>query len=127
VNLKEKLLDADVSLGLFLSDTPEKFGTVILDENDEFVECEDKPLVPRSKWIWGAMAFRKTFVCVSKLVSRENEEVQVADMLNKAKQIGLKVTVSKYLDGQYHDVGTLENLLEYMKRNIRISSIESNK
>ena len=117
-------VDADVCVGLFRAAHPERFGTVILTGTGEFVTCEDKPLTPKSKWFWGALAFRKRFAEVCKTTRpRNNKEVQVADALNLSKRRGLGIAVHKFSDGAYYDLGTPENVVRYFaSRSWNVSS-----
>lgn len=115
--LTRKLLsyNADVCLGLFWVSSPERFGTVILDDNGEFVACEDKPRIPKTHWIWGVMTFKKTFSEISKSLKKADGEVQVADALSMARKKGLKILAHKFRHGEYYDFGTYENLAKYLK------------
>lgn len=100
---------ADVTLGLFPTKTPEKFGMVDL-QDKQIVGFVDKPRQTNLRYMWGIAAWSPTFTdfmhsYLSGIVTSEKECV-LSDIFEAALREGLTIQPMFYEDGRYHDIGT---------------------
>jgi glucose-1-phosphate thymidylyltransferase len=125
-NVFQKLLmrhrqsSADLTLGLFQTDTPEKFGVVELDSNEAVVCTIDKPENTELTLMWGCACWSPKFTqLLSEYVSSvsyDGKEAILGDVFNLAIKEGLIVQSCTFLDGQYMDIGTADELDLALKR-----------
>ena len=107
----------DVTLVLFPTDRPEKFGMVRLDENDRVLEIVDKPRLTELKEMWGCIIWQPSFTeCLHESVSRGISDF--AQIMNNAIAAGLHFSGVHMVNGVYIDLGTYEEIME-MDRHFR--------
>lgn len=98
-----------VSMGLFKTDHPEKFGMVEL-KNIEVVNVVDKPKVTKLEYAWGFMYWHQRFTelihtCV------KNGIFDFANIINiAASKERYSVIANIILNCEYHDLGTFEEI-----------------
>ena len=111
---------ADLSLGLFRTDTPEKFGMVECDSDGTVLGTIDKPENTQLTLMWGCAcwSFRFTELLTDYVasVAYEGKEAVLGDVFNRAIENGLAVQGCTFDDGQYIDIGTTNELDLALKR-----------
>jgi len=105
---------ADLVLGLFVTDTPHKFGMVMIDDDGNVVETIDKPSETTLNYMWGNAGWGPVF---SRFMheylqehSYQGKEIVLGDVFNAAIREGMRVVAHVYEDGKYIDIGTVEEL-----------------
>jgi glucose-1-phosphate thymidylyltransferase len=104
---------ADVTLGLFPTDAPEKFGMVELDANGHVIGFIDKPAHSDLKLMWGCAAWSPRFTnflhdFTARLPATGNESV-LSDVFQAALNNGLEICAKLFPTGRYHDIGLPES------------------
>ncbi|MBX7245158.1 MAG: hypothetical protein K1X53_06645 [Candidatus Sumerlaeaceae bacterium] len=106
-------LDSDVQLGVFPTDTPERFGPVRHDAAGQVIEVIDKPARTDLRGIWGIAAWSPRF---SKFVHEtlaarpEMKSLSIGLLFNEAITAGLKVRANFFESGSYLDLGDPSNI-----------------
>ncbi|MFC2076948.1 sugar phosphate nucleotidyltransferase, partial [candidate division KSB1 bacterium] len=104
----------DLTLGLFPTDTPSKFGMVSFDSSQKFSFTIDKPKESDLEYMWGIAAWGPGFTEFQgrylKDVHRSRWEAILGDVFNAAKESGLKIGCAPFADGKYMDIGTADEL-----------------
>lgn len=111
---------SDLTLGLFRTSNPSKFGMVAFDPQYNITAHEDKPIHTQLQWLWGIACWGRRFAdlmhsTLSNL-KHQDREVVLGDIFNAALAQGLCVKGLPFEDGRYVDIGTYEDLklaLEY--------------
>lgn len=112
--------EADLTLGIFYTDTPWKFSPVKVDEHGRVLYNVDKPKETRLRNTWGICCWGPQFTelmhrYLAELVG-EDREVVLSDVFNEALSQSLNVQ-GLYLEaGQYLDIGTAEELDTALRR-----------
>lgn len=112
---------ADLTLGLFLTNYPQKFGMVTFDENNNFLWTYDKPQSTNLNFMWGIACWEYSFASLMNdyLIGNKNKinkkEIILGDIFNIAKTQGLKIKVLPFTSGDYHDIGSLDELISILK------------
>lgn len=101
--------DIDVLLGLFFTNTPEKFGMVETDNNKIVKKIIDKPKKSSLTKMWGCIVWGPKF---SRFLhdSVQSGEYDFANILNSAINEGLNVQNSFFPEGNYIDIGTFSEV-----------------
>ena len=104
---------ADLTLGLFSTSAPHKFGMVELDEQGRVHYFVDKPVNSSLRYMWGIAAWSPRF---SRLlagflagVPGGGREVVLSDAFQTALDAGLEVQSLVLDPARYHDIGTPED------------------
>jgi len=110
----------DLTLGLFKTDNPSKFGMVEFTLDGKVVRTTDKPLKTNLEYMWGCCCWGPGFTKLMKehlghKNSLENEIV-FGDIINIAILKNLNVGSFCFDDGQYLDIGTCEELDKALKK-----------
>lgn len=106
---------ADVTLGLFPTNNPEKYGMVAFDDTNSFVSTVDKPKHTDLKYLWGIACWNKTF---SEFLDQflntcdATQEVVLSSVFQAAYNHGLSIKVVPFHTGSFIDIGTLDDLLK---------------
>lgn len=112
--------NSDVSVGVFRTDTPHKFGMVEIDEADRIVDNVDKPLSTDLEYMWGVACWSPSFVeLVHDFLRREGSvtrEVVLSELFQLAHDSGLDVRAVRFDDGEYLDIGTVKELNRAIER-----------
>lgn len=113
---KEKSL---LTLGLFPTNNPEKFGMVELD-NEDVICTIDKPKDTKLKYMWGCACWSQEFTkLIHKFLiehSYSGTELVLGDVFNYAIDLKLKVKGLIFEDGKYIDIGTTGELDQALKQ-----------
>lgn len=111
---------ADLTLGLFPTNYPSKFGMVSTDEENNIIYTIDKPPISKLKYMWGCAIWSRNFsnllnefVCSLKGNTKENV---LGDVFNLAIERKMIVKGYKADGGQYIDIGTSDELDIALKR-----------
>jgi glucose-1-phosphate thymidylyltransferase len=100
---------ADVSLGLFRTRTPWKFGMVELDGRSRVVRNHDKPKETTLDYMWGIGCWNHRFATLMRQHLRHWDsprEIVLSDLLDEALRQGLDVLGVPFDSGSYHDIGS---------------------
>lgn len=105
---------ADLTLGLFPTDTPEKFGMVECDQAGNVLSTVDKPKNSSLALMWGCACWSSRFTqllsdYVTSMASAGKEAV-LGDVFNRALESKYIVRGCVFEDGQYIDIGTTDEL-----------------
>lgn len=110
---------ADLSLGLFATDRPHKFGMVEIDEQHNVVSTIDKPKLSSLKYMWGTCCWSGRFTnLLNEFLSRHDaggKETVLGDVFNAALAGGLNVRGLPTPEGRYIDIGTADELNAALK------------
>jgi len=111
---------ADITLGIFPTDHPEKLCPVQLDPSGRVLGMTDKPAQTELRNAWGCACWSPTFtefmhqyLCS---LGQPRREVVLADVFRAAMHAGLNVRGVFFEAGEYIDVGTPEDLLVAVHR-----------
>ena len=109
---------ADLVLGLFRTDHPEKFGMVDLDERGRVRRIVDKPKATALELMWGAILWRPRFTERLHARVEAGGSLDFATLVNEAIAEGFDVRGVELAGGRYVDVGTYEEIarLEHESR-----------
>ena len=111
---------ADLTLGLFATHYPSKFGMVALDEQNNVMYTIDKPAESQLNYMWGCAIWSATFSeLLTEFVESRNgntKESVLGDVFNLA--IERKMLVKGFVanDGKYIDIGTSDELDSALKK-----------
>lgn len=103
----------DITLGLFPTDTPEKFGMVELNEQGNISRFIDKPSQTKLRLMWGCAVWSPRFTqfmhqYLADLATPESEVV-LSDVFSAALRAGYQFGAFQIENGHYHDIGTPES------------------
>jgi len=125
-DLFEKLLEfheqnsSDLTLGLFPTNTPSKFGMTATDEDGNVLYTLDKPLKTDLTHAWGCACWSKEFsYLLNEFLDEKHEfdkEIVLGDVFNYAIEKKLTVKALKLDDAKYIDIGTSDELDAALKK-----------
>jgi len=109
---------ADLTLGLFHTDRPSKFGMVNIGRDFAVVDHVDKPRAIDFEWMWGIACWGPRFTALLHDVVEERlgssnatgRETVLGDVFDAAIASGFCVKGLPIEDGQYIDIGTYDDL-----------------
>lgn len=111
--------EADLTLGLFPTDSPQKFGMIGLDSDYNVIEHIDKPSSTHLRWLWGIACWGPRFTTLmhevletqrANIATWKGREVVLGDIFDIALEAGLRVKGLPFENGRYIDIGTYEDL-----------------
>jgi len=121
---------ADVVLGLFPADQPQKMDMVDLDEDDRIRQIVIKPCHTHLHDTWIIAVWTPVFtrfmheylVAVQTEYNQDNgssrrRELFVGDVIQAAIQTGLQIETVRFPNGDYLDIGTPEDLVKAIHNN----------
>ncbi|NNJ09838.1 hypothetical protein EKD04_005820 [Chloroflexales bacterium ZM16-3] len=112
--------DADVTLGLFPTSTPHKFGMVAQEAGGHIVGFVDKPAQTDLTLMWGLAAWSPRFAdfLAADLAGRpaSSPEVVLSDVFAAALTAGLSIQGITLDRANYHDIGTPEDFQSVVLR-----------
>lgn len=112
--------EADLTLGLFETMNPSKFGMVEINSNNSVITTVDKPHNSNLKYMWGCACWSSSFTLLVDDYLRQNpyngKELVLGDIFNKAINCGMKVNGLPIKDGLYIDLGTADEIDSALKR-----------
>jgi glucose-1-phosphate thymidylyltransferase len=110
---------ADLTLGLFRTCNPSKFGMVGIDTDCNVVKHVDKPTQTDLEWLWGIACWGQRFAALmhTSLSCQHpvEREVVLGDMFDAAMAQGLRVKGLPFEDGHYIDIGTYDDLKQALE------------
>lgn len=104
---------ADLCLGVFPVDEPERLGPVELDDDGQIVRVHDKPERPPARNSWGVASWTPAFTafCVAwEQRAASDRERALGHVFEAARRDGLRVVARAFPDGALLDVGTPRGL-----------------
>ncbi len=111
---------ADLTLALFPTGNPSKFGMVEIDANANVIRTIDKPRTTNLRLMWGACCWSPSF---TELIARyirgktySSDEVVLGDVFNFALELKMKVKGLAFETGKYIDIGTTAELNTALKQ-----------
>lgn len=106
--------EADLTLGIFDTDTPWKFSPVQINDQGRVLSIVDKPKETQLRNTWGICCWGPGFTEMMHrylaALAPDSQEVVLADVFNSALNQGLTVHGMHFEGGQYLDIGTAEEL-----------------
>jgi glucose-1-phosphate thymidylyltransferase len=104
---------ADVTLGLFETSTPHKFGMVDLAEDGSIRRFVDKPAQTNLNMMWGLAVWSPAFTQYMRAylgsVARVDSEIVLSDVFQAALDDGLTFQGMCIAGARYQDIGTPED------------------
>ena len=104
--------DDDVILALFVTERPEKFGMVRLDQTNHVLEIVDKPRQTNLTEMWGSIIWRPKFTEYLHNCVLGEGMTDFAEIMNRAIAAGLRFRGVPISGGTYADLGTYEEIME---------------
>jgi glucose-1-phosphate thymidylyltransferase len=105
---------ADLTLGLFPTENPSKFGMVDIDEDNNIRKIIDKPKQTSLKYMWGGACWSPVFSNILNSYLEEHrykgKENLLGDVFTSAIENKLVVKGLLFSDGRYFDIGTADEL-----------------
>lgn len=112
--------DADLTLGLFPTDNPSKFGMVEIDADNNVISTIDKPKQTELTLMWGCACWSPRFTELLHTFLTDNpfsgREIVLGDVFDEALRRNYTVKGIPFQDGQYIDIGTAAELNSALKR-----------
>ncbi|HZA52669.1 MAG TPA: sugar phosphate nucleotidyltransferase [Candidatus Udaeobacter sp.] len=120
---QQALSDADIVLGLFPADRPEKMDVVELGKNGRVTDLVIQPHQTRLQYSWDVAVwtprfteFLHSYLAAQKTVAPSHAELSVGHVIQAAIRDGLRVEGVPVSDEPYLDIGTPEGLTKAIKR-----------
>ncbi len=110
---------ADLTLGLFPTEKPSKFGMVKFDAQENFINTIDKPSFSDLKYMWGIACWNNSFrTYLKEFIDKHafKNELALGTVFQAACDDGLRINVLPFPTGKYFDIGTPEDLQEAIER-----------
>jgi len=105
---------ADLTLALFPTDNPSKFGMVEIDADNNVVRQVDKPKQTDLRLMWGACAWSPAFTAlIGEYLDKspfQGKEIVLGDIFDEALRRKMTVKGLAFEDGKYIDIGTTGEL-----------------
>lgn len=105
---------ADLTLALFPTDNPSKFGMVDMDENNDVIWTYDKPETSDLRCAWGACCWSPAFTALIGdylgNLKPGSREVILGDVFNHAIERKMRVKATSFEGAKYIDIGTTAEL-----------------
>jgi len=110
---------ADLTLGVFPTDQPERLSVVEMDDVGRVLSVTDKPAYPRFNNTWGIACWGPRFtelLNISLAGLCAAREVVLADVFQAAIEGGMRVCARYFQKGEYVDIGVEEDLCAAVAR-----------
>jgi glucose-1-phosphate thymidylyltransferase len=111
--LIKKHNSADLSLGLFLTDKPYKFGMIKTDNAFNITYHRDKPSKTKALMMWGIAIWEPCFTKIlHKHIKRTppvSKEITLGDIFDIALDEGRSCKAYPIVGGKYYDIGTYDD------------------
>lgn len=118
---------ADLVLGVFPTDHPEKLGPVSLRDDGTVIRVQDKPANSSARNTWGIAAWRPSFSTLlhesvrAWLDAGREGELPLGSIFENAIDVGLTVRAVFFKDGRYDDVGTPDGISALISDQVGLS------
>ncbi len=109
---------ADVVLGLFPTQQPQKAGMVEFDAAGQVMQIIEKPQQSELTYMWAIAVWRPSFTqFLNDYVSRHlaGTELPIGDVIQAAIAAGLRVEAEPFATGSFRDVGTPDDLRQAIR------------
>ncbi len=110
----------ELTLGLFPTANPAKFGMVQTDDDDNVTYIVDKPAKTDLKYMWGCACWSPTFTDLISSYLQKNpyagKEIVLGDIFQRTVELNMKVKALHFDHGRYIDIGTAEELDTALKQ-----------
>jgi glucose-1-phosphate thymidylyltransferase len=122
---RQQASDADVVLGLFPTNKPQKAGMVDFDDTGRVRLIIEKPPQSNLQYMWGIAVWKSTFTeflhqYLITLKAKSNlsklPEIPIGDVIQAAIQQGFHVEAEAFPDGTYLDIGTPDDLVRAVRQ-----------
>lgn len=104
---------AELSLGLFPTDKPHKFGMIKTDANANIIYHQDKPARTDAKTMWGITAWEPSFTKLlheqTRKLPASDKEMALGDVFDVMMQQGKICKAYPIAEGRYYDIGTYDD------------------
>lgn len=104
---------AELSLGLFPTDKPHKFGMIKTDADANIIYHEDKPTHTDATSMWGIAAWESSFTAVlhehAQKVPTSDKEMALGDVFDAMMQQKKVCKAYPITGGEYYDIGTYDD------------------
>ena len=111
---------ADVTLGIFPTDQPQRLCPVVMDEQGRVLSMTDKPVHTDVMNTWGCACWSPSFTEFMQgflsTIAPPSQEVVLASVFRAAIEEGLAVHGVFFEEGEYIDVGTPDDLVIAVRR-----------
>jgi len=101
---------AEVTLGVFPTAEPHRFGMVALDAQDRVVASIDKPRDTELRYMWGIACWGPAFTALMgehlRGLAEAPSELVLSSVFQRAIDDGLHVRAVRFEDGEYVDIGS---------------------
>jgi glucose-1-phosphate thymidylyltransferase len=117
--------NADVVLGLFPTNQPQKAGMVHFDDTGKVELIIEKPQESSLRYMWGIAVWKPTFtrflheyLAILKNNSNLSQlpELPIGDIIQAGINEGLQVQAEAFADGTYLDIGTPDDLVRAVQQ-----------
>ena len=122
LNTHHRSSGADLTLGLFATDNPAKFGMVKIDGDGakaRIVQFIDKPKQTTLKLMWGLAVWTPVFGAFMhkhlSTLSADRPEYVLSDVFQAAVDAGMKVAHLDLVGSRYNDIGTPEEFQQVVR------------
>jgi len=109
-----------VTIGAFPTDKPNKYGMIEFDEDMNLTNVIDKPESSNLKFMWGIACWDYSFLhfLANYLDTNRDKkgELLLSDVFVCAINQGLSIKVLPFINGEYHDIGTIDDLFITIER-----------
>lgn len=117
---RQRATDADIVLGLYRTERPQKSDMVKLDQRGKVLDIVIKPSSTNLVYTWIVAVwtavfsrFLHTFIGNrSTFEKKGSEELYIGDVIREGLRAGLSVEKVIFCDGNYMDIGTPEDLIQ---------------
>lgn len=120
---RQRQTDADLTLGLYQTGQPWRFGMVDFEPDGRVVGCVDKPAQTGLRYLWGNACWGPRFTeflnqgLTQRLAgAAPPRELVLGDFFHAAAEAGLLVQSVRFDDGQYVDIGSPAELEQTIRR-----------
>jgi glucose-1-phosphate thymidylyltransferase len=124
---------ADLTLGLFATDQPWRFGMVGHDDEYHLTACIDKPSRTKLNFMWGNACWGPKFseflddgIQGAVFGESNKREIVLGDYFWKAVEAGLNVFVYPFDHGEYIDIGSPKDLVWAVRQFTKLESENHN-
>ncbi|MBE9211888.1 dTDP-glucose pyrophosphorylase [Plectonema cf. radiosum LEGE 06105] len=111
---------ADVVLGLFPTDKPQKAGMVNFDDTGKVYSIIEKPLDSNLHFMWAIAVWQPSFskflheylIAIKQDINLPHlPEIPIGNVIQAAISKGLQVEAEAFINGSYLDIGTPDDLI----------------
>lgn len=123
LQIKNELIteNADLVLGVFPTDFPERLGPVRFNKNGKVTNVYDKPERTDLANTWGIAAWNTKFsrLLQQQLQSSNGKDVTLGDVFDDACRAKLNVRALYFPSGSFHDLGTPDAISIFLSQLIK--------